>query len=390
MFTEYLILLFFSLMFSLPVVTSIDQHEIKLGIKYDLDAHTKFGDKDARLRIKRIIEMANKALANTRSGIVLVELKTVSFTDSLTGGDIYQDVKRASNSDYWPSEKVDLFQIWTAKSYKNGPILAAPGVICGPQAFSLISIVDDKGNILPNGAIAHLFLKGLTINMNMTDKTMGCKCSSGKCVTNSDSTGEGRNYLSFPYCAKQFMDKKFNESKCTHERNQGKTFFFGEAICGNGVLETSESCECRVGDVNCQQCCRLKDCSQTKAPGCVYPETQTTPHTDLTRGSTDPGTTNTTDPATGSKFPSTYIIPVVVAGVIGLFILIGLIGFVVYKKRQGRRMTMSTTSSSGSSKSGPTRKASLPEVLKNRALKFEVPANERERIRSGSPSGPTI
>jgi hypothetical protein len=308
--------------------------------------------------------------------------------------------------------------------------MAAVEGICGPGAFSLISVV--HGNLTkPDEEIAYLVLKGLTINMNMDDKTVGCMCGN-KCVTDPDSRWKGQDYLNFPPCARQFMDNIFKgNNNCTHERNQGKTFRFGLSICGNGVKEPSETCDCRVGDVNCHKCCDIeKGCLMTKAPGCAYPDpavdpgvptqipvpiTQATTTTTKRTSSTEAGTTVTTasspKQSDSENQSSTTELPIhtngtsakpesesidvtwiVVPLVILIIILIGVTAFAVVYKIRNRTMTSGRQSSLSSLKSDSKRisETSLPGKLKNRPLKFQAPSSHYERKRSRTPSDPTI
>jgi hypothetical protein len=311
---------FILLLFIFPIISDaepIDFYEIKLALKYDLSVYPKL--KADRISpkdwVRRVILIVNNVLASARTVIVIVDGGMLQ-NSPLQGGSIYEDFPAINLPQYYPIEpNVDFFQVWTAKVYPNtAHAFGSTNKVCGPHAFSLISVVNNEGNLVPEEEIAHLVLKTLTINMNMGERTLPCKCNN--CVTSYDSTGPGKNYLKLPDCAAKFINDTFTKNPCTQVRNQGKRYTAGLNMCGNGVIEMYESCDCRPFDDYCPTCCNMESCIKTNAEGCrytavgapIHPVTiPATTRKPTTKQKTDPP--KTTEPPVKTTIPPTTRAP---------------------------------------------------------------------------------
>lgn len=402
--TKFLVLL---LLITGPlwITSAIDQHEIRIGVVYDMHAMNLLAGKGSLLgmadKIGSIMKRVNE---KTRMrGVTTIVFHQI-FTPSVIPSNLDESLSSLEESihvGFIFGKEVDFLQTWTGLAFPNEKrqYIAAENKTCGLHANAVIRVVDNKNKIYREAIIAHLVLKALTINMGMTDKTLKCKCA-GKCVTNSN-TGPGMFYMDLPFCASQFMDEKLSHPSCVHEPSNGTVNpVYGVRICGNGVQETIqklildpdvEECDCRLGNTTCESCCDWKLCRHncTNANPAVVQSPVENPKPDPKRGTgTDPRKdppvkSTTTEPKTESnKSSHAYVIPVVAGVVVGLLVLIGLVGCVVYMKRKKRAESQSTSSSASNATGTPK---SLPAVFKKRPLKYELAGASIDRTRSRSP-----
>ena len=59
-------------------------------------------------------------------------------------------------------------------------------------------------------------------------------------------------------CAKEVIAGSFPE--CLYEIRKADTEADNVAICGNGLVEMGESCDCLVSDTDCRKCCDMTVC----------------------------------------------------------------------------------------------------------------------------------
>lgn len=279
-------------------VHAVDQHEMKLAIKYDQAAFHLMTNGNYKIPrdqvmaeiIRRIVSRANKETRKANAGLVVVETGQI-YPDlpppnsELPSLSLIQDPQ--SHHSYRPREKVDFYQLWTGRNpYRPlvEPFHAEESYLCDYKAFSVVSVFDYIGKkseqALEDQMAQHL-VQAIAVNSGLReDNRLGIdcsKCSDDSCVTTDWQPPTGG--LGLPDCAKEFFDKTFTGSdNCTQVRNEGKVFTNQPIpICGNGVRENAainnryeEECDCRFDDQDCQKCCDAITCKRSDVQECEW------------------------------------------------------------------------------------------------------------------------
>ena len=158
-------------------------------------------------------------------------------------------------------------------------------------------------------------------------------------------------------CAKMVLEGNFPE--CLNVIRKADTEADDVAICGNGLVEMGESCDCVVSDTKCQECCDMSVC--IKLDPCI--------RTTLPAVMEQPNRTNGTTGTTSKSHANTVIvISLIVVGLL-LFVLLVVSVVTLLRRRRASSTTISTrpTLNSDSWHSIPSGSGSAVQKTKSRA-----------------------
>lgn len=78
------------------------------------------------------------------------------------------------------------------------------------------------------------------------------------------------NATYIPPCAKQYI--RDNEPECMKTHVDASETIRGGEVCGNGLQEQGEVCDCKFEDGGCRKCCNMIDCKSLQpGTGCAPP-----------------------------------------------------------------------------------------------------------------------
>lgn len=237
----------------------------------------------------------------------------------------------------------DFFQIWTARVFPDTePHMTKYRTFCQTNQMAILSLRKKDASVKSDEEIAQTVVHSLLTSIGVVGQ-QACQCDRGiNCILNRFPS-----VWSFPLCARQITEKRldFPNSCAAIPPNQKYSHL---PICGNGVREREEECDCFNFNTTCRACCqeckRIDDCSNTESPVVLNMST--------------PLHTRTTRPAAGvNKMPI-----IIVSSIALLVLLIVIVGLIVLMTRRSKRkkkrnktpVSSSTRSSMSGSKVGPT------------------------------------
>ena len=146
-------------------------------------------------------------------------------------------------------------------------------------------------------------------------------------------------------CAKEVIAGSFPE--CLYEIRKADTEADNVAICGNGLVEMGESCDCLVSDTDCRKCCDMTACYKLAdtCSGVTYevkPADKLTTTKMSTTVTEQPKGKNTTTGTTSKTQANTVIvISLIVVGL--LFLVLVAVSVVMLLRRGTASSTTRTT-----------------------------------------------
>jgi hypothetical protein len=244
----------------------------------------------------------------------------------------YDIMKKADNKFY------DLYQVW---SLINGlPHVTLRNRSClnkndDKKPFAIVTIdVSNKYLVMTRSIQSILTSLGLT-----DDQQSECKCHvfgellEGVCILNKKKDVPN---LEAPPCFTELLDKKLTGVNCTNP-------MYGLdrqsiPICGNGIIEDGEECDCFNSDRECNRCCLLQDkkheCRKSDDESC---RSSTTIMTTLNTTESTTTTTATRTTTSGSSSPVNVTGIIVVVSVIAVLLVIAVILYFVTKSNNIRK-----------------------------------------------------
>lgn len=268
------------------LIQSSNQDPVVLNIKLAVDRPFLSGgvvlpfseDRGIRLGkmvafVKEHMSVVNKLLSPLDvyiqiTGVALWEEEPISEIDDLRAYFL-------SSHDRLPDDETfHIFLVWTGKprgpddpfSYGNN------GSFCSqsPLPIALIPLVTPKGTKIPDERFRQLIIYEILRSIEMPK----CLCvekgeddtvkTSLRCVVNLRSYS-----TNIPPCTRAILHND-RVTKC-HKRVTPVNF----GICGNGVVENSEKCDCFAFDEECQRCCHA--CSNVTCIPVIKPQPSVTP-----------------------------------------------------------------------------------------------------------------
>ena len=144
----------------------------------------------------------------------------------------------------------------------------------------------------------------------------------------------------FLECTKTVIQGKLPKFReCLNMIRTANTTADDVAICGNGLVEKGESCDCVVSDTKCRTCCDMSRCciAQNLAHACQKPGTckvpEKTEHAD--------GLSTTTGPTGKAQANMVLVISLIVVGLL-FFVLLVICVVALLRRRRAKAVTRTT------------------------------------------------
>lgn len=299
--------------------------------------------------VKTKIGYVNKYLAPAN---VYIQLTGVDFDASLSGekySNLVQYHKDLVEHDLRITKPAyDFMQYWTA-TRMGGQItaVAKASTYCHPNATSLIPILDANGQVFREIETEDLIIWSLLFNMGITGQSISCDC--GNCPANYPRTDvcwidEKIQKIILHPCVGHRVQEQVRGRECgSRVIDPGESAF---PICGNGILESGEECDCIITDDECMRCCNSvckidQSCPETTDQ--VTPVSTTTtaaPATKITKPVTEVTSTTAAQVKEEQDFMEkhrTAIIAGLGSSIVLIAILILVVVCVVVRKGRGRK-----------------------------------------------------
>ena len=264
---QLLLMLLSILLIAIQTVSGY-RHTIKLGIR--MEGRTADSEAKRRDWVRGIVFAVNQ-----KTRIHDLHIQVVDFVFLSTPPANLATVQAMAQG-----KGVDLMQAWTSRGPTDSGLSEAPGAVCTTNAAAIVKHTEPGIGWLRYDVVAHRVLKSILnsigINASMQAAT-NCPCTGPPmdCVT-SDSIRSFPDAI-LPMCTRSVLDKRFKNKGCTSKYNSAAVM----SICGNGIREEGEQCDCTVYSANTAKdprgMCRTTNaiqCTVSKVGNCKPPPPQ--------------------------------------------------------------------------------------------------------------------
>ncbi|XP_070109131.1 disintegrin and metalloproteinase domain-containing protein 18 isoform X3 [Equus caballus] len=135
-----------------------------------------------------------------------------------------------------------------------------PGTICN-KSYDADIVMYPDAMTLEGFSVIIAQLLGLKIGLTYNDNNK-CSCLRATCIMNREAVGSSGIKI-FSNCSmhdyRYFVSK--SEAKCLHNFSNLQPLYQNQSVCGNGILEPNEECDCG-SEEECQfkKCCDYSTC----------------------------------------------------------------------------------------------------------------------------------
>ena len=308
------------------------RHTIKLGIR--MEGRASQSEQQRRDWVRGIVFAVNQ---KTRFHDLHIQVVDLAFMST-------PPANLAAVQAMAQGKAVDLMQAWTSKGPTHGGPTEAPGAVCTSNAAAIIRHIDN-GPWLRYDVVQHRVLRSILNSIGISANTdysrcpcplSECPCPQADCVTSASVSSWSTAVL--PNCTRFILDQKFKNRGCTSSHKPAAAVM---SVCGNGIREAGEECDCTVHAALTQKhaaclCCTTgaKECQIQDSSDCKKPASdQLPPPQPPTQQPLTPETDKGT-PTPNSAAGKTMIY-VAIGVVVTVLVLAALVLFLVL--RLGRR-----------------------------------------------------
>nr|XP_054767137.1 disintegrin and metalloproteinase domain-containing protein 11-like [Lytechinus pictus] len=264
--------------------TTLPQHYIKAALVFDETFHAPFNLDEKALEMFAVnlttaVDQTFRKLHNTR--IVLVAMETWMSKEhmNVSSPPHLMDRFQGYVTNALPKHHHIAFLIMfnssdMAKSITNFDSICQPN----RPAVGIIQ-VSDVSNLpriatLISRGIATLISRGIATSMGILDDTDACQCEYNSCVMNTSTISVTPG---FSDCSEKTFQTSYERRKYWCLETPPRNVELIEApLCGNGIVETGEECDCG-NDTACLSCCQecvLKEGAQCAGGTCCNTQCQ--------------------------------------------------------------------------------------------------------------------
>nr|XP_023418599.1 disintegrin and metalloproteinase domain-containing protein 18 [Cavia porcellus] len=214
-------------------------------------------------KIVQIIGLVNAMFTQLKLTVLLSSLELWSDKNQiLTDGDADDILQRflAWKRDSFIQRPKGIAYLLIYRKHPHYMGATFPGGICNKKYSAGVAMFPD-GISLEGFSVIMAQLLGLQIGLTYND-TDNCSCPRTTCIMSPESLSSSGNKI-FSNCSmrdyRYFVSKM--EADCLHNLSNLKLLYQNQPVCGNGILETDEECDCGNKE-ECQfkNCCDYKTC----------------------------------------------------------------------------------------------------------------------------------
>nr|KAF6459917.1 ADAM metallopeptidase domain 18 [Molossus molossus] len=214
-------------------------------------------------KIIQIIGLVNTMFTQFKLTVILSSLELWSDKNQIsTNGDADDLLKRflAWKQDYLILQRHDITLLLIYRKYPKYMGATFSGMICN-KSYDADIAVYTNAITLEGFSVIIAQLLGLKIGLTYDDINE-CSCPRATCIMNHEAVGSSGVKI-FSNCSMhhyRYLASKF-DAKCLHKFPNLQPLYKNQSVCGNGILELNEECDCG-SEEECQfkKCCDYNTC----------------------------------------------------------------------------------------------------------------------------------
>ncbi|XP_023573055.1 disintegrin and metalloproteinase domain-containing protein 18 [Octodon degus] len=211
-------------------------------------------------KIVQIIGLVNTMFTQFKLTIILSSLELWSDKNQIsTEGDADDILQRllAWKRDSLVQRPHDIAYLLIYRKHPQYMGATFPGRICNKKYNAGIVMLPD-GISLEGFSVMIAQLLGLNIGLTYDD-THACSCPRATCVMSHEAASSSGIKI-FSNCSLNDY-RHFASESCFHNFSNLQLVYPNQSVCGNGILESDEECDCgNKGECQFKNCCDYKTC----------------------------------------------------------------------------------------------------------------------------------
>ncbi|XP_077008669.1 disintegrin and metalloproteinase domain-containing protein 18-like isoform X1 [Tamandua tetradactyla] len=214
-------------------------------------------------KIIQVIGLVNTMFTQFNLTVLMTSLELWSYKNQISTNRDADDLLQtflAWKQDYAFLRPHDIAYLLIYRKHPNHVGATFPGTICNKNYDAGIALYPDAIS-LEGFSVIIAQLIGLNIGL-MYDDNNKCSCPNATCIMTREAV-HSSGTKSFSNCSiydYTYFTSKF-ELKCLQDLSNLQTLYKNKPVCGNGVLEPNEECDCG-SEEDCQfkKCCDYNTC----------------------------------------------------------------------------------------------------------------------------------
>ncbi|XP_012632896.1 disintegrin and metalloproteinase domain-containing protein 18 isoform X2 [Microcebus murinus] len=214
-------------------------------------------------KIIQIFGLVNTMFTQFKLTVILSSLELWSDKNQIsTIGDANDILQRflVWKRDYLILRPHDIAYLLIYRKHPKYMGAAFPGTICNKNYDAGLAVYPEAMS-LEGFSVTIAQLLGLNIGLKYDDIAM-CSCPQATCIMNHEALSSSGIKI-FSNCSMHDYRNFVSEFdiKCLQNHSNLKTLYQNQPVCGNGILETNEECDCG-NEEECQfkKCCDYNTC----------------------------------------------------------------------------------------------------------------------------------
>ncbi|KAM7381470.1 hypothetical protein PAMA_012353 [Pampus argenteus] len=251
---------------NLPQTSYVELVLVVDNLRYNFKKKNETAVREEMVEMANLLDGYYKPL-NIR--IVLVGLEIFKdlnpFDVDGSAGDVLGRFVSWRKTTLIPKIKHDIGQLIVGqpKAYQGGVLgMAFVGTVCSVATSGGINVFSNNDLVYVSTVVAHEM--GHNLGMNHDDNR--CNCNGKSCIMAASATGS----TTFSTCSAKDFETLILRGGGVCLRNQPSLLdVVGIAVCGNGLLEGDEQCDCGTPEECNNECCNPATCKLTPGSACA-------------------------------------------------------------------------------------------------------------------------